>query len=169
MSVKLVAFDVDGVLTDGRIFYGPEGESLKVFHAHDGYGIKLLQQAGFIVAVISGRESAPLRKRLSDLGVEHVELACKDKVAALRSFCATYSWSLADAAFMGDDLIDYPVMEQVGYRMAPSNAIREIKDISHFITEKSGGTGAVREAVEHLLSLRGISALSLLGAVDQKQ
>lgn len=169
MAVKLVAFDVDGVLTDGRLTYTADGEMQKTFHAHDGYGLKLLQQAGFIVAVISGRDSAPLRRRLADLGIEHMCLGSKNKLSDLQAICATYGWSLADTAFMGDDLIDYLVMTKVGYRIAPANAVKDILEISHHITQKQGGAGAVREAVEHLLSLRGIAPLTLLDTVDQRQ
>lgn len=169
MTVKLAAFDVDGVLTNGQLFYSATGEEMKLFHVHDGYGLKLLQQAGFVVVVISGRDSAPLRKRLYDLGVEHAVLGCKDKVAALTEICANYGWGLSDCAFMGDDLIDYGVMQQVGLRMAPSNAVTEILALSDFTCKKAGGEGAVREAADYLLGLKGISALSLLECVETKQ
>lgn len=169
MTVKLVAFDVDGVLTDGSIVYSASGEELKTFHAHDGYGLKLLQQAGFVVAAISGKDSAPLRKRLSDLGIDHAVLGCKDKVAALIDLSAGFGWTVKDCAFMGDDLVDYLVMQQAGMSLAPANAVQDILELADHITQKSGGQGAVREAAEYLLGLKGISALSLIGTVETKQ
>lgn len=165
----MIAFDVDGVLTDGKIIYGPEGEQLKVFHAHDGLGLKLLQQAGFIVAVISGRESNPLRKRLQDLGIDHAFLGCSDKVKALSDLASSLGLHLKDCGFMGDDLIDYAVMRQVGYRLCPKNAVADIQAISDYVTTLCGGAGAVREAAEHLLQLKGVSPLSLMDSTEKKQ
>ena len=116
MAVKLFALDVDGVLTDGSIIYSAEGEEFKLFHAHDGLGLKLLNKLGVELAVISGRESAPLHKRLDDLGIYYRRLNCKNKVEALTEICSELKISLGEVAFMGDDLIDLAAMSNAGLR-----------------------------------------------------
>ncbi|NVJ69943.1 MAG: HAD-IIIA family hydrolase [Alphaproteobacteria bacterium] len=153
MGVRLLALDVDGVLTDGTILYTPEGEQIKAFNVQDGLGIKLLMRAGYEVAVISGRGSAPLEKRLDDLGIHHRRFKCKDKVAALQDICEDIGCGIEDAAFMGDDLIDLRVMSAAAYAIAPPNAVPEVRAIADYITERAGGFGAVREACEHIAAL----------------
>jgi len=153
MSVRLFALDVDGVLTDGMLYYTSNGEELKAFHAHDGLGLVLLKKLGIEVAVISGRTSGPLNKRLDDLGIFHRRLGCKDKVVALEELCAELDITLADVVFMGDDLIDMAAMEAAAYSVAPANAAEPVRLVADHITKKSGGHGAVREACE-LLALR---------------
>ena len=111
MDIKLLALDVDGVLTDGTILYTSNGEDIKAFHAHDGLGLKLLNKLGVEIAVISGRQSAPLTKRLDDLGIYHRRLNCKDKVAALEDICDELGITLKGVAFMGDDLVDLAAMQ----------------------------------------------------------
>jgi 3-deoxy-D-manno-octulosonate 8-phosphate phosphatase (KDO 8-P phosphatase) len=150
MSVRLFALDVDGVLTDGKVFYTANGEELKAFHTQDGLGLKLLQKLGVELAVISGRESAPLSKRLDDLGIYHRRLKCKDKVPALKDICDELGITLKDVAFMGDDLIDLEAMEACAYAIAPANAVDSVRVVADLVTKKSGGEGAVREACEHL-------------------
>lgn len=153
MGVRLLALDVDGVLTDGSLYYTANGEELKAFHAQDGLGLVLLQKLGVEIAVVSGRDSAPLNKRLDDLGIHHRRLKCSNKVAALEDICDELKITLADVAFMGDDLIDLAAMEAVGFSLAPANAVESARLIADHVTKKSGGQGAVREACE-LLALR---------------
>lgn len=153
MAIKLLALDVDGVMTDGTIMYTENGEEIKCFHAQDGLGLKLLNKLGVELAVISGRESAPLSRRLDDLGIYHRRLRCSDKVAALNDICDELGIELADVAFMGDDLIDLAAMKACGYAMAPSNAVDDVKEVAHWVGSQSGGHGAVREACEHIASL----------------
>lgn len=157
MLVKLLALDVDGVLTDGTLMYTANGEEIKCFHAQDGLGLKLLNKLGVELAVISGRESAPLIRRLDDLGISHRRLKCADKVAALEDICKELEIALSDVAFMGDDLIDLEAMKACGYAVAPANAVDAIKDIAHYVSAKDGGHGAVREACEHLAKTMGLS------------
>ncbi len=162
MSIKLLALDVDGVMTDGTILYTENGEELKAFHAQDGLGMKYLGKAGVEVVVVSGRRSKPLERRLDDLGIRRRRLKCVDKTAALQDICDELGLSLADCAFMGDDWIDMDVMKQVGYAMAPNNAAQEVKDIADWIATKDGGHGAVREACSHIASKMGVKLADLV-------
>lgn len=162
MSIKLLALDVDGVMTDGTIHYTEHGEEIKAFNAHDGLGIKYLQKAGVDVAVISGRQSKPLARRLSDLGIRRARFKCVDKTAALMDICDELGTSLEECAFMGDDWIDLDVMRRVGYAMAPASAVAEVKEIADWVSVKSGGQGAVREACEHLAGKMGVRLVDLV-------
>ncbi|WP_417451256.1 KdsC family phosphatase [Kordiimonas sp.] len=157
MPVRLLALDVDGVLTDGTLYYTAHGEEMKAFHAHDGLGLKLLHKLGVEVAVISGRKSAALEKRLDDLGITHRRLRCADKVTALAELAAELALPLEDVAFMGDDLIDMGAMQASGYALAPGNAVEAVKAIADYVSPHSGGQGAVRDACEHLAGKLGSS------------
>ncbi len=162
MSIKLLALDVDGVMTDGTILYTENGEELKAFNAQDGMGMKYLRKAGVEIAVISGRHSKPLERRLDDLGIRRRRLKCVDKTVALSDICDELGLTLADCAFMGDDWIDMDVMQQVGYAMAPNNAAQEVKDIAVWVATKDGGHGAVREACNHIASKMGVKLADLV-------
>ncbi len=161
MDIKLLALDVDGVMTDGTILYTEKGEEIKAFNAQDGLGIKYLRKAGIEVAVISGRQSKPLERRLIDLGVRRMRLKCKDKTTALSDICDDMGVNLADCAFMGDDLIDLDVMERAGYAMAPANAVDAVKAVADWVSDRCGGQGAVRAACEHLAEKKGIKFVDL--------
>jgi len=167
MAVKLFVLDVDGVMTDGGILYTAHGEEQKRFHAHDGLGLKLLGKLGVALAVISGRESAPLVKRLDDLGIYHRRLKCGDKVSALTDICDELDVSFEETAFMGDDLIDLAVMKACGYALAPSNAVFAVKEVADWISVKEGGHGAVREACEHLAEKMGTSLVEVAPSVTK--
>lgn len=162
MAIKLLALDVDGVMTDGTIHYTEHGEEIKAFNAHDGLGIKYLRKSGVEVAVISGRESRPLERRLSDLGIRRRRFKCVDKKAALMDICDELGIALEDCAFMGDDWIDLDVMKAVGYAMAPRSAVAEIKAITDWVSSKDGGQGAVREGCEHVAELNGVRLVDLV-------
>ncbi len=162
MTIKLLCLDVDGVMTDGTILYTEHGEEIKAFNAHDGLGIKYLRKAGIEVAVISGRGSKPLARRLSDLGIRRARFKCVDKTAALLDICDELGITLEDCAFMGDDWIDIDVMRRVSYAMAPASAVREVKEIAHWVSEKPGGQGAVRDACEHLAEQIGVRLVDLV-------
>jgi len=157
VTIKLLALDVDGVLTDGTLLYTAAGEEVKAFHAQDGLGMKLLTKLGVELAVISGRKSAPLERRLDDLGIYHRRLKCADKVSALVDICDDLEITLSEVAFMGDDLIDLSAMEASGYSIAPENAVESVKEIADHVTTRSGGQGAVREACEHVAKHMGTS------------
>lgn len=153
-SVALMIFDVDGVLTDGTLVYGAKGEEVKHFNVKDGVGIKLLQTYGIEVAVISAKESLALKKRLSDLGVKHAYLGCKDKLAALSELMSKLGLDHEQVAFCGDDVIDLKVMREIGLSLAPSDAYFLVKEHADYITTACGGRGVAREVADVLLSSR---------------
>jgi len=147
--------DVDGVLTDGRLHFGPEGEMLKVFHVRDGHGIKQLSRAGVTVALISGRNSPMVIARARELGIEHVVQGVEDKVTAFERLCATLQLAPASTACVGDDLPDVPLMRRVALAFAVRDAHPEARRAAHIVTELPGGAGAVREVCDYLLGLPG--------------
>lgn len=154
-SVRLMVFDVDGVLTDGRLHYGADGEALKVFHVHDGHGLKLLRAAGITPAVISGRAGAPVQARLRDLGISHAVLGTHDKPAALAGLLAELALTPAQAGFMGDDWVDLAVMAQCGFAATVPGATAPLPDQAHWQSSRAGGAGAVRECCDFLLHAQG--------------
>ncbi len=147
--------DVDGVLTDGRLFYGPRGEALKVFHVLDGHGLREVQQAGIAVAVISGRDSPAVRRRCRELGIRHVFQGVTDKLAVLRRLCARLGIAPRDCAAVGDDTPDVPVMRAVGLAFAVPGAHAAARRAAHHVTRAGGGAGAVREVCDRLVAARG--------------
>ncbi len=154
-KIKLLLLDVDGVLTDGRLYYTSKGEEIKVFNVRDGLGIKLAQRAGIKIGVISGRESPALLFRLRELELEEVHLGHNHKLPVLEEIKRKLSINLEEIAFLGDDYVDLPVLKRVGFPMAVPEAPEEIKRHALYITEQRGGHGAVRDAIEFLLKLRG--------------
>lgn len=154
-NVKVVFFDIDGVMTDGGLLFTETGESIKRFNTLDGLGIKLLQKAGITPVVISGRDSAPLRIRLKALGVTHVHLNTEDKCPAAEKTLTELGLTWAQAACMGDDWPDLPVMQASAFACAPLHAHFEVKAIAHYITEMPAGYGAVREFCDLLLIASG--------------
>lgn len=144
-GIRLVAFDVDGVFTDGRFYLSDDGSETKAFHTQDGYGVRRLLLSGVAVAVISGRPSGAVEKRMAELGVRHVILGCKDKVAALRDLAGSLGIDLSDCAFVGDDVPDLPLLEAVGVSISVANAVAAVQERCDYITRKPGGFGAVRE------------------------
>jgi 3-deoxy-D-manno-octulosonate 8-phosphate phosphatase (KDO 8-P phosphatase) len=153
-QIRLVVFDVDGVFTDGRLYYGADGESLKVFHVHDGQGIKRLLKQGIEVAVISGRDSAAVTRRMQDLGIRHVFQGDEDKLPLFERLLTQFAFSARQAACVGDDLPDLPLMERAGLAIAVANALPEIREHAHYVTRAGGGLGAVREVCDLILSVR---------------
>ena len=154
-GIKVVFFDVDGVLTDGGLYFTEAGETLKRFHTLDGYGLKLLQRDGITPAVISGRDSEPLRLRLQALGIAHVQLGTENKRPAAEQMLAALGLSWQEAAAMGDDWPDLPVMQRAAFACAPPNAHLEVRTIAHHVTQAAGGAGAVRELCDLLLVASG--------------
>lgn len=154
-KIKLMIFDVDGVLTNGQIIFGRDGEAMKEFHAQDGLGISVAHKAGIKTAIITGRESDMVRLRGAELKIADVYQGAMSKVAALAELTAKYSLDLAEVCYVGDDLIDLPVMIQVGLACAVANAVSEVKDNAHYTAIHSGGNGAVREIIELVLKSQG--------------
>ena len=153
-GIRLVIFDVDGVFTDGRLYFGPEGESHKVFHVRDGYGVKSLGAAGIGLAVISGRSSPAVSRRMAELGIDEVFLGNHDKVPLFEGLIERLGIEPAAVAYMGDDLPDLAVMERVGLPVAPANADPAVLNASRWRSRLEGGHGAVREFCDFLLAAR---------------
>jgi 3-deoxy-D-manno-octulosonate 8-phosphate phosphatase (KDO 8-P phosphatase) len=154
-DIRVVFFEVDGVLTDGGLHYTESGETIKRFHTLDGHGLKLLQRGGITPAVISGRDSQPLRLRLQALGVTHVQLGTEHKRPAAEQMLAALGLTWQQAAAMGDDWPDLPVMQRAAFACAPPNAHLEVRAIAHHVTQTAGGAGAVRELCDLLLVASG--------------
>ena len=154
-GVRLVFFDVDGVLTDGGLHFTEEGETIKRFNALDGYGLKLLQSAGITPAVISGRDSKALRQRLQALGISHLALGLENKRPAAENMLQTLGLSWEQAAAMGDDWPDLALMSRAAFACAPANAHPEVRSRAHHVTQAAGGAGAVREFCDLMLQAAG--------------
>ncbi len=150
-GIRLVAFDVDGVFTDGRFYLSDDGVESKAFHTQDGFGIRKLINAGIEVAVISGRRSGAVERRMAELGVAHVVQGCRDKVAALDDLLATLRLTSEQCAFVGDDIPDLPLLQSVGFSIAVANAVPEVRELCDYTTTAAGGAGAVREVCELVL------------------
>lgn len=153
--VKLVFFDVDGVLTDGGLYFTEHGETMKRFHTLDGHGIKLLQRAGITPAVITGRDSPALRLRLKALGVTHARFGTENKRPAAEAMLAELGLDWAQAAAMGDDWPDLPVLRRCTLACVPPGAQAEVLAAAHHVTRAAGGQGAVRECCDLLLVASG--------------
>jgi 3-deoxy-D-manno-octulosonate 8-phosphate phosphatase (KDO 8-P phosphatase) len=152
--VRLVVLDVDGVLTDGRLYFGPDGEALKVFDVRDGHGVRLLREAGLGVALLSSRASPIVTRRASELDIAPVLQGERDKLAALERLLAATGVAAAECAYMGDDWPDLPVMANVGFAAAVADAAPEVRRAAHWIAEAEGGRGAVRALAEYVLRCR---------------
>ncbi len=154
-GVRVAFFDVDGVLTDGGLYLSDQGETLKRFHILDGLGLKLLQRAGITPAVITGRDSPPLRARMQALGIAHVHYGTEDKRPAAEQTLQALRLSWGDAAAMGDDWPDLPVLRRCAFACAPANAHAEVKAAVRHVTQAAGGHGAAREFCDLLLVASG--------------
>jgi 3-deoxy-D-manno-octulosonate 8-phosphate phosphatase (KDO 8-P phosphatase) len=157
-ATRLLVLDVDGVLTDGRLYFGPRGEALKVFHVRDGNGIVLLRRAGIAVAVISGRRSPMVAVRCRELGVRHVYQGVRDKLTVLKRLCARLKLPLTACAAVGDDLPDLPLLHAVALSFAVADAHADVRRAARFVTTLAGGAGAVREVCDELLARRSRAA-----------
>jgi len=154
-AVRLAVFDVDGVMTDGTLYIGSEGEAFKAFNILDGHGVKMLQSAGVATAILSGRSSEAVSRRAAELGIRHVVQGAEDKVAAFEEMRARLGIEAAACAFVGDDLPDLPVMRLCGLAVAVANAAEPVKSAAHYVTRAHGGRGAVREFCELVLRAQG--------------
>ncbi|HEY7776136.1 MAG TPA: HAD-IIIA family hydrolase [Kineobactrum sp.] len=154
-EIRLLALDVDGVLTDGSVIYSSEGAELKVFNIKDGLGIKLLQKAGVEVVIITGRQSNMVDRRAAEIGVGKVIQGRADKLAALTELCRERNLQLAQCAYMGDDLPDLAAVKAAGLGLGVADAVAAVRDAADWCSHARGGAGAVREACEWLLAERG--------------
>jgi 3-deoxy-D-manno-octulosonate 8-phosphate phosphatase (KDO 8-P phosphatase) len=153
--LKLLILDVDGVLTDGRLFFDSGGNEYKCFHARDGHGIKLLRQTGVEVAVISGRKSNTVALRMKNLGIEHVYQGHENKISAFAEVLAKTGVTPEQAAHVGDDLLDLPIMMRVGFAIAVNDANFAVKEKADWCTNLPGGQGAVREVCDLIMQAQG--------------
>ncbi len=153
-AIRLLVLDVDGVMTDGRLHFGPRGEVLKVFHVRDGYGVQQVRSAGIEVAVISGRKSQMVTTRCRELGIRHVVQGQSDKDGAFRRLLGKLKLTASQCACVGDDVPDVPLMHQVAIAFAVADAHAQAKRAAHIVTSANGGHGAVREVCDYLLAHR---------------
>ncbi|WP_175624689.1 MULTISPECIES: HAD family hydrolase [Oxalobacteraceae] len=153
--VRLMIFDVDGILTDGSLHFGPEGEVSKTFNVLDGHGIKLLQQSGVSTAIISARQSPIVLRRATDLGIHHVFQGIHDKRSAFEQLLAQTNTTADTCGFVGDDVIDLPILLRVGFAASVPNAHPEVRTRVHYVTQASGGRGAARELCDFILRAQG--------------
>ena len=153
--VRLVIFDVDGVLTDGSLFLGDDGQEYKAFHSRDGHGMTMLRQSGVTLAIITGRRSEVVRIRMESLGIAHVYQGYRDKLPAYRDIKETLGLEDAAVAYVGDDVVDLPVMRQVGLAIAVDDAHPLVVEHCHWQTGAPGGRGAGREVCEFIMRAQG--------------
>jgi 3-deoxy-D-manno-octulosonate 8-phosphate phosphatase (KDO 8-P phosphatase) len=153
--IEWLLLDVDGVLTDGRLFIGVDGTERLAFHVHDGHGLRMWQRAGRQVAVVSGRGSPGARVRCESLGVEHIYQDAHRKLEVFQQFLSDTGAAPGQVCFVGDELVDLPVLRQAGLAVAVPNAVPEVCAEAHVLTRRSGGHGAVRELIDELLRIQG--------------
>jgi 3-deoxy-D-manno-octulosonate 8-phosphate phosphatase (KDO 8-P phosphatase) len=154
-GVRVALFDVDGVLTDGRLYIGEHGETVKAFHTLDGHGLKLLMAAGIEPVIVTGRDSAAVRRRVADLGLAHAVYGAADKLAAAQGLLDTLGVGWDETAAIGDDWPDLPLLERAAFACAPANAHAEVRAVADHVTRAAGGHGAAREFCDLLLMASG--------------
>ncbi|WP_156291279.1 KdsC family phosphatase [Oceanobacillus salinisoli] len=152
MNIKLIVFDVDGVLTDGRLWIGSDGQEYKAFHTQDGMAISLVHYAGIKTAIITGRRSTAVTKRAKELKINYIHQGIDNKRKILWNMIEDLEISQEQICYIGDDINDLPVMKSVGFPCAPNNAVSTVKEHAKYIAKANGGEGAVREILDHILS-----------------
>jgi 3-deoxy-D-manno-octulosonate 8-phosphate phosphatase (KDO 8-P phosphatase) len=163
-NVLLLVLDVDGVMTDGSIWIGQDGYEMKRFHVRDGLGVKMWQRLGYKIAVVSGRTSQAVTRRMEELGISLIYQSVKDKKTALSDIMERTGVRLDQIAYCGDDWPDVSVMKRVGYPIAVADAEPPVKALAVFVTKRPGGQGAVREVIDHLLMAKGKTDLDAVDA-----
>ncbi len=154
-AIKLVVFDVDGVLTDGSLFLGDDGQEYKAFHSRDGHGMKMLQASGVDIAIITGRTSRVVQHRMDNLGIRHIYQGQLDKLPAFEDLVSKLGISPDHAAYAGDDVVDLPVMRRAGLAVAVQDAHPLVKEHAHWCTPNGGGRGAARDLCELIMRAQG--------------
>ena len=154
-NVRVMAFDVDGVLTDGTLFLSGSGEELKTFNILDGHGIRMLREGGVRLAILSGRESAAVARRAQELGIEHVHQGLAEKLPAFDALCTRVGVKADECGFVGDDYPDLPVLLRCGFAASVPGAPEAVRSRVHYVTRAAGGRGAVREVCEFVLTAQG--------------
>ena len=161
-NIKLIAFDVDGVLTDGSIIYDETGKESKRFNAKDGQGIVCVEKAGIITAIITARENGTVRHRAENLGITELHQGVKYKLPVLEKIMNKYSFTPENVAYMGDDLPDICILEKIGLSACPNDAVDEVRGMCDFVSSKDGGRGAVRELCDFVLRSQDIEPLDIV-------
>lgn len=156
-KIKLVALDVDGVMTDGSLTFLEDGREIKTYNAKDGLGVVMLEKAQIITAIITGRENNVVRYRAEQLNIKELYMGQKNKVFALQELCEKYNLNMDEVAYMGDDLPDICILKEVGLKCCPSDAVKEVKNECNFISNFKGGKGAVRELCDLILNAQNIT------------
>ncbi len=160
-NVRLVVLDVDGVLTDGKLLIDDDGKEYKAFDSRDGHGIKMLQHTGIEVGIITGRISKLVEKRVSELNIKHVFQGCQEKLPVFQDLLAKLKIEPAQAAFVGDDIVDLSIMLRAGFAVAVNDAHELVKQYAHWVTPSNGGQGAVRELCEVVMHAQGTYAAAI--------
>ncbi|TAM87735.1 MAG: phenylphosphate carboxylase subunit delta [Candidimonas sp.] len=172
-AVRLMAFDVDGVLTDGSLWYGENGEMLKRFNALDGHGLRLLGESGIVVALVTGREGPIISRRAADLGISIVHQGIRHKSETLEALARESGYGLDRVGYMGDDIVDLPAMQRAGFAASVPGAPAYVSQAAHWVASRGGGAGAVRECCDLILAAQGrlgtilTSNILILGSIDQ--
>jgi len=154
-TIRLAVFDIDGVLTDGGLYYSDSGEEIKVFDVRDGHGMKMLQASGVALAIITSRTFQCVARRTENLGIDYVYQGVDDKLATLRTLLQKLTLDLSACAYMGDDWIDLPILTRCGLALSVPDAHAEVRSRAHYVTRAGGGRGAVREACELIMRAQG--------------
>lgn len=154
-AIRLIAFDVDGILTDGGLYLTDSGEEFKRFNSLDGHGLKMLKASGVELAIITGRTSRCVELRAKNLGITRLYQGVEDKWGTMQKLLAELNLAAEAAAFMGDDVVDLPVMRRMGFSVTVPNSPQVVRDHAHYLTRREGGHGAVREACELIMSAQG--------------
>ena len=155
-DIKLLLLDVDGVLTDGSLLYSSSGEESKAFNTQDGFGIRLLQEAGIDVGIITAKKSAMVQRRATELKMRFIYQGCGNKNIAFTEIMKISGLQPVQIAYMGDDWLDLPLLQQVGLAVTPANGVDEVRDIAHYVTELHGGLGAVRDCCNLILEAQNL-------------
>ena len=155
-NIELVILDIDGVMTDGSLFFDNNGDEYKAFNSLDGHGLRMLQECGVKVAVITGRKSELVKHRMNDLGVTMLYQGYRDKIPAFDALLEEVDFGKDQITYVGDDVVDLPIMSQLDFAIAVQNAHPFVKQHAHWITDKNGGQGAVREVCELILEAKGL-------------
>ena len=167
-KIKLMAFDVDGVFTDGSLTFSEDGKEYKTFNAKDGQGIVCVEKAGIITVIITARENGTVSHRAKNLGITEFHQGVKYKLPVLEEIMKKYNLSYENVSYMGDDLPDICILEKVGLSCCPNDAVDEVKNICNFISEKDGGRGAIRELCDFILKSKGIDPLDIVKSHQKK-
>ena len=166
-KIKLVAFDVDGVMTDGSLTFLEDGKEIKTYNAKDGLGVVMLSKAGIITSIITARDNNVVKLRAQQIDIKELYMGQKNKVLALEELCQKYNLSKNEIAYMGDDLPDICVLKEVALSCCPNDAVVEVREVCNFISTKNGGKGAVRELCDFILSSKNITYSELLNPTKQ--